>query len=307
MATHQFVSAIIAAFASSQGIHLVDTEIAVEPLMGGASTARLYRFALYETSYVLRILPGQASAETRMYQISLAQQAGKIGVGPTVYFVDSQMQALVMEFIKGRTVEKSDFANADRLCSFAKLLRRLHRSTENFSRAVSPFKRFRDFYNNAVGHSFLPPRFAEVKVLMEVLEAILQRWPIAEVPSHLDLHPLNIMLANERFMLVDWVNGGRSDPNFDLATFSVFFDLSESQIQTFLANYFDREPMAHEYDRFTIIQPVRLFVIAAALYSSEGATGPSAKGLAMFRRGLEIIDQIKFHSACNRMMQKRTC
>jgi hypothetical protein len=61
------------------------------PLRGGGSKARLFRFDIGESSYVLRLLPHQASNLTRMHQIILARQAGKIGIGPEIYFVDSQM------------------------------------------------------------------------------------------------------------------------------------------------------------------------------------------------------------------------
>lgn len=51
---------------------------------------------------------------------------------------------------------------------------------------------------------------------MEDLETILKLLPVDQVPSYLDLHPLNILLWENRFFLVDWVNGGMSDPYLDL-------------------------------------------------------------------------------------------
>jgi len=104
---------------------------------------------------------------------------------------------------------------------------------------------------------------------MEELERVFQLLPVSQVPSHLDLHPLNIMFWENDFFLVDWVNGGMSDPYFDLATFSVFLGLNEEKSMLFLAHYFSRNPTSLEWNRFIIAHPVRLFVIAAALFSSE--------------------------------------
>jgi thiamine kinase-like enzyme len=298
-------------------------EIIYNPLVGG-SEATLYRFDLNNYSYVIRLFPPHAELQSRMHQIMLAKQAGEMGFGPKIHFVDSQMNGFVMEFIPGRTVEESDFENTFCLAEFAKFLQRLHRSGNSFPLAVSPFKRFRDFYLKMKNTtSICPPRFAEMQALMDELEAIFQILPINRVPSHLDLHPLNIMLWEKRFFLVDWVNGGMSDPFFDLTTFSVFHRLDEAKQLIFLTHYLEREPTHHEWSRFIVTQPIRLLVIAAALFSSDtlsplsyediirdialpslndfvkrGAILPrSHLGVSMFHEALKLIELDSFRSS----------
>jgi len=117
-----------------------------EPMKGGGSLATLYRLDVNKYSYVLRLFPLHASPTTRMHQITLAKQAGEMGCGPKIHFVDSQMNGMIMEFIPGRTVKESDFSDAANLAEFAKFLQRLHSSKANFPLAVSPFKRFHDFF-----------------------------------------------------------------------------------------------------------------------------------------------------------------
>lgn len=169
-------------------------------------------------------------------------------------------------------------------------------------------------------NNVFPSRFSEVKILMEDLEAIFQLLPIKQVPSHLDLHPLNIMVCKNSFVLVDWVNGGMSDPYFDLATFCVFHGFNEERIKLFLTHYFGRDLTEMEWNRYIVTQPIRLFVIAAALFSSnhdnsitnkemiremslptlsdfgkKGAIWPhSLLGTSMFQAGLKLIDQEPF-------------
>jgi len=240
------------------------------PLRGGGSKASLYRFDIGQNSYVLRLLPQQASNLTRMHQIILAKQVGKIHIGPEIHFVDSQMEGMIMNFIPGRTVQQKDFKDCDNLSQFAKFLRKLHRSKESFPIACSPFQRFRNFLLKGKQEKITyPSRFAELKTLMEELEATLQLSPVLQVPTHLDLHPLNIMLTDQQFFLVDWVNGGICDPYFDLTTFATFQCLDESQTLTFLTHYFERSPTQFEWNRFIITQPIRMFVIAAALLNTS--------------------------------------
>jgi thiamine kinase-like enzyme len=296
------------------------------PLRGGGSKAALYRFDIGQSSYVLRLLAQQASNFTRMHQIILAKQAGKIRIGPEIHFVDSQMEAMIMNFIPGRTVQQKDFEDCDNLIQFAKFLQKLHSSKESFPVACSPFQRFQNFLLKGKQEKITyPSRFIEVKTLMEELEATFQLSPVPQVPTHLDLHPLNIMLSEQRFFLVDWVNGGICDPYFDLATFATFQCLDESQTLTFLTHYFERPPNQFEWNRFIITQPIRMFVIAAALLNTSiDETRPLSYeealkswklpsitdfgknmmneplwpfGLTMLKSGLQLIDQRNFKTA----------
>lgn len=308
-------------------------EIVYTSLKGGGSKANLYRFEFNERHYVLRLLPPQAQRLIRLHQINLAIQAGKIGVGPEIYFVDSRMDGMVMEFIQGHTSQRQDFEKPDQIVKFAKFLQKLHQSPGRFPLASSPYQRFNDFMLKGEQKKITyPSRFAELKVLMGELEETFRLFPIPLVPSHLDLHPLNIMSTEKQFFLVDWVNGGLSDPFFDLATFTIFHDLNYSQITTFLSSYFNRDPTQHEWNRFTVTQPIRLFVIAAALltlstdtppvisyeeafqsselpsmenFCHEGINGSFWQyGLTMYKAGLTLIDHGSFKAALEELQKE---
>ncbi len=166
---------------------------------------------------------------------------------------------------------------------------------------------------------------------MDELEAVFHLSPVPQVPTHLDLHPLNIMLSEEHFFLVDWVNGGICDPYFDLATFATFQCLNESQTLTFLTYYFEHPPTQFEWNRFIVTRPIRLFVIAAALLNSSTDENRSISyeealetcklpslvdfgkneineplwlhGLKMLKSGLTLIDQENYKAAL-RYLQK---
>lgn len=129
------------------------------------------------------------------------------------------------------------------------------------------------------------------------------------------------MLWESRFFLVDWVNGGMSDPYFDLATFSIFHGLNEERLMLFLTHYLGRTPHHIEWNRLIVAQPIRLFVIAASLFSSltdtttyeeigdkplptlsdfgkqQAAWPAPLLGAAMFQAALTCMDHDRFQQA----------
>lgn len=79
--------------------------------------------------------------------------------------------------------------------------------------------RFNDFLQKNTGQN---NQLNQMKVCMDEIEQTLRFFPVLLSPTHLDLHLSNIILRenNKEIILIDWVNGGISDPFFDLATFS---------------------------------------------------------------------------------------
>jgi thiamine kinase len=250
------IAAAVAPFISSQN----PQDLVYAPLKGG-SKASLYRFDYNQKTYVLRMLPPLTPECRRRHQIGLATQAGAIGVGPKVLYVDADMQSFVMEFIEGREAEADDFTNP---AAFAKFLHTLHHSQAPFPMAMTPFQRFNEFMEMGRFRNMqLPHRMSDVEEIMQELELTLFTEDL--LPCHLDLHGQNILCTGQKFMLVDWVNGGLSDPYNDLTTFATFMQLDKVQIETFLTAYFMRPPTEQEWHRFKAVQPIRLFVIATAM------------------------------------------
>ncbi|MBA3814061.1 MAG: phosphotransferase [Alphaproteobacteria bacterium] len=269
---HKVVSSFLQTMDLASTTDLV--EATYVPIING-SAAALFRFDVKDRSYVLRILPPQASHITRTHEVLLAQRAGEVGIGPKIHFVAPHLEAFITDFISGRTVNPLDFQNLSQLGQFAQLLQKLHSSPGKIPVACSPFQRFHNFLAKSEQRGLiLSPKLSEVKRLMEEIEEIFRLHDIPLVPCHLDLHSENIMLREKDFVVVDWVNGGLSNPYFDLATFAIFHGLNEFQTTAFLTTYFGQPPRELEWSLFRVAQPLRLFVIALGCLSmsSEGST-----------------------------------
>lgn len=295
--------------------------------MGGLSAARLYRFEHNHHQYVLRLLPTNLDHATRTHHIHMTRMAGNMGIGPKVHYVDDNAQAIVMDFVVGKSSSYSGLQDPFYVQSCAKLLARLHQSTADFPCAHSPFNRFFEFLDKAQQqNSAYCAELMSIKDTMAQLEKIFATCATKMVPCHLDLHPLNILMSDKRPFFVDWVNGGISNPYFDLATFAQFHCLESQEITMLLANYFGRSPTEFELQYFTLAKPIRLIVIGAAYlctiqdkkstYSNPQQpisfahfielqlAGPldlsyEQIGLTMLHAGLELIEEQAFKNTLN--------
>lgn len=243
------------------------SEIPISRLYGGKSKAKLFKFNIGDSYFVLRILPETTDYSTRMHQIILAKMAGEIRVGPEVFYIEPNLRAVIMRFISGREARPEDFQNAILMDKMVDMLQELHQNKCMFPVAVSPYERFNKFIQKCSSQSV---QLNQMKKYMDEIEQVLMLYPVIKTNTHLDLHLSNILISDDNdICFVDWVNGGVSDPFFDLTTFSLFSKLDHFQTINFLTSYFKRTPTEIEWARFNVILPVRLMVIAAAFFSNN--------------------------------------
>ena len=217
----------IASFAKDRG--LSQDPDSIKLLAGGFSGAAIYRLDYGDDSYVLRLMP---NADDAQRQTTLARAAAKAGVGPKVYYVDVDEGAMVTDFVQGRTVHPRDFQDAELVAGFARLLKKLHSSTEDFPSVGSPPERF--FFRLKLAQEKgidLPSDWPFAVQTMALLRDLLEVTSSGEGPAHLDMNSLNIMLDDERFTLIDWADGGVADPVYDIASFIRFECLSPKATQ----------------------------------------------------------------------------
>lgn len=147
-------------------------------------------------------------------------------------------------------------------------LSRLHRSGIEIPSAVSPFERFRGFEQLAAdGGVIWPQAMTRAREYLTTLEDELQYTELC--PCHLDLHARNIILTpSGNTMLIDWVNGGLSDPALDIATLFVFLGQRNEALDGFLSSYQASMGESVDMGRGERLMPVRPFVAAASSLKS---------------------------------------
>jgi aminoglycoside phosphotransferase (APT) family kinase protein len=115
----------------------------------------------------------------------------------------------------------------------------------------------------------------------------------ADVLSHNDANPGNMIFDGERLMLLDWDAAGVQEPLYDLATIALFFRLDDAACLTMLEAH-DGSPSAELPPRFTYDRRLiaalcgTMFFFLAGRAGLRGATGDetvaAAPSLAEFYR-----------------------
>lgn len=261
--------AIIQAFADF--LQLSREPVPIEKLKGGLSQTFLCKFTLHGLKYVLRLFKPELHQIDRLRQITNAQAAGRLGVGPKLFFCDKDHAGYVMEYLPGRTAKRTDWKDAANLSTLANQLGRLHESRYPFAEARSPFHAFhRSFTKGKLQGTAYPKALHEVALLMLEIEGLLQLLALPKVPSHLDLNALNILLGKDSLHFVDWEVAGLADPYFDLSMLPLFLRLQAQEEERFLTSYFGHAPTEEIWNRYLIAQPIAL-ILRATIFLSIGA------------------------------------
>ncbi|MBT3344188.1 MAG: phosphotransferase [Gemmatimonadetes bacterium] len=249
----------LSAFLGDEAAH----GIALEPILGGASAASLYQFGHAGQTYVLRLLAPKSPRAKHHHEVSLTRAAGAIGAGPRVHFVAADESAIIYDYTPGRIISLDDVREEAVMERLAHRLSRLHRSSIVVATATSAFERFYRFEQLASERTVpWPQAMTRAAEYVRRLDRELQH--AASRPCHLDLHARNIILTPAGDpVLIDWVNGGLSDPSMDLATLIAFLGLRDGYRDHFLTTYQESMDVPLDLPRIQLLLPIRPFVAAA--------------------------------------------
>ena len=193
-----------------------DLEVLGERLFAGR-TADIYRWSDTE---VIKLYQPWVSREAVERERCNTQVASDMGLPtPSVGGIVSLAgrAGLILERIQGITM-MSQIEN-DRSCvtSSARQLAELHVSLNSITADI----------RLPAQHAALHDKIACCKPLTSseraVVLASLSRMPAGDHLCHGDFHPGNVILAQERFFIIDWIDASRGNPAADLARSSVLF------------------------------------------------------------------------------------
>jgi thiamine kinase-like enzyme len=192
----------------------------VTPMEGGM-TNRNYRVRAGARDYVVRVSvreTGQLGIDRGNEHRNSVRAAG-VGVGVDVVARVRGPQALVVRFVRGRTLSPEDFNDPRRVSVLAALLRRLHRC-EPFDLDFDMLDVQRRYRKIVRDHRYpLPDRYDDYGERARLLGDLLARTRTRTAPCHNDLMPGNFIEADgpgSRIWLIDYEYSGNNDPCYDL-------------------------------------------------------------------------------------------
>lgn len=177
--------------------------------------------------------------------------AATVGVAPLVFHAEAE--AVVVDFVEGRTFGEKDIREQRNLERILPLIKRTHREAFRNIRgpvcAFWPFRVCRDyaFFLEENG-SRMMPEIERLRAVNDHLENII--GAIIPVLGHNDLLAANFIDDGDRIWLIDWEHAGFSSPLFDLANLSANNGLSNDQETWLLETYFERRPDGELTHRF---------------------------------------------------------
>lgn len=239
-----------------------DAELtSVIKLQGGLSHAENYKIRVDNSDYVLRILTPSIPYDERKHEALATVYAAENGIGPSVFYVDDEYHAIIMEFVVGQTLQPLAIDDRDKLGGFLKVVKRLHSSVGSFPEGLTVFKRIRRQLDRLNTLQCPKPSESICRALEKLIcfEEIFHKEPL--VPCHNDLNALNIIANDQQFRIIDWSDAGQDHPFNDLGFFALVNNLSEKTEELLLELYLNEKPSKKEVEKFRLMKKINLFRI----------------------------------------------
>lgn len=207
--------------------------------LGGGITNKNFKIDINGDAFVLRI-PGENTellGINRQYEYAANSTAGKLGIGPEVFFFIQPEGYLVTHFIEGRPIPPDEIRQPENIRRVADVLRKIH-SMPVIPGRFDVFQVIREYSEIARCYNVaFPADFNWMIERQQEAEKALDRRPVKPLPCHNDLLNANF-LTNNQIHVLDWEYAGMGNFFFDLANFSDHHNLSDEQDRWLLKCYF---------------------------------------------------------------------
>jgi thiamine kinase-like enzyme len=226
---------------------LAGREVRVSSIAAGL-TNQNFRVEIDGRPFFVR-LPGASTdllAVDRANELHNTRAAAEAGVGPRVVAPDPESGAFALEWIEGRTMSNSAFAEPGTPARIAEALRRLHagpRFRDDFDMV-----RLSAYYLGVVDERGIriPDGYRAHMAAIPRIEAALAAHPLPTVPCHNDLLAENYLDDGDRLWIVDYEYSGNNDPTFELGNTAQELHFEAARQEELCAAYFGPERFARE-------------------------------------------------------------
>ena len=266
-------------------------EVALAPVSGGASGALVHRVDIDGARpLLLRIETARDPFRNPHRSYPCLRAAADAGIAPGVHVADPDAGIVVMDFIDQRPITEHPGGAAGVLRELGVLLARLQATP------VSP--PLLDDFAALLGQMlamidgagvFAPGVLAPIQ---DGLERIRSAYPWdhdAQVSSHNDVNPYNVLFDGDRLWLIDWEIAFRNDPYADVACVANNFAdpvaLPDSAVEledALLRSWLGRAPERSERSRLALMRQLnRLFYACLMMSTSIGQQPPEVDLVAL--------------------------
>jgi len=217
-------------------------EIRVSQLSGGLTNEN-YLVEVARNKYVMRI-PGQSTellSIDRANEVFNTKAAATTGIGPRVLEHIAGLDALVLEFIPGRTMSAASLQSKEMAARMAESFRRLH-GAPRFLKDFNMFRLIEDYLRIVDEHGVtIPAGYRDRLPAIATIERAVERGALPAVSCHNDLLCENFIDDGGALRIVDYELSGNNDPCFDLGNTAQEAEFDQDLRVALCAAYFGRE------------------------------------------------------------------
>jgi thiamine kinase-like enzyme len=181
---------------------------------------------------------GALLAIDRDNEYTSSKHAAAVGVGAPVVAYLPDLNALVIEFVEGRTLSAGDLRDGFPMSRIADAVRTLH-AAEPFEKDFDMFEIQRGYLELVIERGFrLPERYREFEPQVAEIRAALATGAESPVPCNNDLLAENFIDAGDHLWLIDYEYSGNNEPSFELGNIWSESGLSFDQLGELVAAYY---------------------------------------------------------------------
>lgn len=213
--------------------------VSIEPLSGGLTNTN-YKIHVNGKPFFVRV-PGESTellAIDRNNEVHNTKAAASAGVAPKVLHHIPEHQAMVIEFINGKTMSKDSLNESGMPSRMAQAIKKLHAGP----RFLTDFNMFRltEYYLNLCRERNIeiPKGYPERMSTVNDIEKAMSVNPLATVPCNNDLLAENYIDDGKQLWLIDYEYSGNNDPTFELGNTCQEMQFNDDQIKEVCAAYF---------------------------------------------------------------------
>jgi thiamine kinase-like enzyme len=230
-----------------------------QPLEGGLSH-HIFRVDVDRQPYVLRVLEPAVSAAglgiPPEQEIANTVRAAQT-VGAQVYTILSDVPAIVLEYLPGRTLSATEVRRPEIVPALAEACRRLHAGPA-FDNEFDIFAKRAELLEVCHRNDLpLPGGYLDRSSTVDEIRAALSEKPLPTVPCHNDLLAENFIATNSGVRIIDYQLSGNNDPAFELGDIAAEADYDPDLTALLAAAYFGDELSP------VLLARVRLYLIAS--------------------------------------------
>ena len=213
--------------------------VQAEPVHGGL-TNRAFCVRVDGTPHFVSI-PGARSellSIPRAVEIANTRAAAETGIAPRVLHQIPEVGVLVTEFLRGRTLSKTDMHAAGMPQRLAQAVRQLH-TARPFANEFDLFRLMHAYAEVLTDDGLaFPPGFEGLRPRLMEMEAAANAHRLPPAPCSNDLVPENLIDDDGRLWIVDYGYSGNNDPCSELGNACCEADYGPAEMEALCAAYF---------------------------------------------------------------------